>query len=164
MLWNLIKSLLITLNRCHTLFQFFHWWLWASKCQLDRLNWKTKYISDRNSKHAFETGSYNYLSTLQKSGFALQMNFYLIIKNTNAHLVYLFFFFSLHFLTQLAVLLLFFLVFFFFEYFCLKKFSVNAIIRKQPQKGVFIDLSEITYFVELLNGCFETVLAIYRKS
>ena len=101
---------------------------------------------------------------LQKSSFALQMNFYLIIKNTNAHLVYLFFFFSLHFLTQLAVLLLFFLVFFFFEYFCLKKFSVNAIIRKQPQKGVFIDLSEITYFVELLNGCFETVLAIYRKS
>ena len=101
---------------------------------------------------------------LQKSGFALQMNFYLIIKNTNAHLVYLFFFFSLHFLTQLAFLLLFFLVFFFFEYFCLKKFSVNAIIRKQPQKGVFIDLSEITYFVELLNGCFETVFGNLPKN
>ena len=141
MLWNLFKSLLITLNRCHTLFQFFHWWLWASKCQLDRLNWR---IGTQNmlSKPA----SIIIYLLLQKSGFALQVNFYLIIKNTSAHLVYPFFFFSLHFLTQLAFLLLFFFFFFFFEYFCLKKFSFNAIIRKQPQKGIFIDLSEITYF------------------
>ena len=44
------------------------------------------------------------------------------------------------------------------------RFSVYFFFCKQPPKDVFIQLSEITYFVELLNGSFQTILGINWKS
>ena len=53
-MWNLFRvnnedndavlvSLLLTLNRFHTLFWFFHCWLWLNKCRLGCLFWFASY-------------------------------------------------------------------------------------------------------------------------